>query len=189
MKIKKSATLLTLIVLILVLVTSCTIPLRLRVTNQTDWPVTMCVSGGVYFEVLPHQTAEGDTAPDVYTSYLIEGIKADGEVIYSRIHEKVYGNDVEITITPTETDPYLPLEVENRTRYPIWIEVNSVMITYLMPCATIKKKPLPSDNNTYVIKAMADRPEKIYISIYEQTLNRSELEKLGWKLTITGPVP
>ncbi len=183
--------LLSLILLPVISATRCN-ELDFEVENQTDQPVVIYLNGHDHSEVLPHQTKKGGS---IYflagKKYFIEGINADGAIVYSRIfpRSEVIHDDFKITITPIETDPYLPLEVENRTRYGIEVRVNSVEDTYqLLPGMTIKKRPLPSNVDTYNIKAIAEKrvdDDIFYEIIFDKTFERSELESFTWKLVIT----
>lgn len=127
----------------------------------------------------------------IYSNYFIEGLSKDGEIIYSRTlsFTELSNLKFKIIITPTDINPYLPLEVENRTKYPIEVMINSTpMIISLEPGATIKRRPLPSDISTYTIEVIANTSSEHVTSfrtVFNKTFSRSELEKQGWKIVVT----
>ena len=193
MKFNWKAVLLSLMLLVSLLpVAGCDPPVNITVENQTDQAIQIYVQGDPYFEVLPHQTNKGKTAIIIYDKFFVEALNTNGEIVYSRtFSHNEFINLEKVVVTPTETSPYLPLEVENRSTYPIEVDVNGApMVFPLKPGLTIKRRPLPSDVVIYTIEVIASTGGENRVSfetIFKKTFSRDELESMGWKLVVTNP--
>jgi hypothetical protein len=181
------------IICLLPLLTSCDPPLPLEVQNQTDQSIAIYVGGHHFFDVLPHGTTKSNTLAMIYSKYFVEAINENGDIIYSRAFgfDDLRKNKNTIIITTTEENPYLPLEIQNRTSYELIIDVDFAMIGVLEPGLSMKKRPLPNNFDNYTIRASAYPKTvtngKTYITqkeIYKQTLNRAEIETSNWKIII-----
>jgi len=185
------------------LLNGCENPIFLRVTNQTDFNITINIDGVKVFTVPPHKVVNRDTKQIlVIPEIFVEGITQSGKFVYSRFFDSHQSTPVrrgldmravfDIVITPTETQPYLPLTIVNNTKYPVTVSVEGVPIYYLSPGATITKRPLPSDQNEYNINASApmtsttDKATSYWSeSIFHKTITRDELQQLNWQVVIT----
>ncbi|MFC1934235.1 hypothetical protein ACFLXX_03690 [Chloroflexota bacterium] len=183
--------------LTLLSVTACEPPVPLEVENQTDQTVTIYVQGGRYFSVSPNSTFKGKTALMIYSKYFIEGLNEDGEIIYSKTFDfnELSNLKWKIVIRSSETNPYLPLEVENRTANTIWVDVDFAPMGSVEPGASLKRRPLPSNVENYTIRVRTYEKtttgNKTIIgpaqTIFNKTFSRNELEKQGWKIVVTSP--
>jgi hypothetical protein len=169
------------------------------VENQTDQVLTIYADGYQYSDVLPQDTAKVTATNTIHSPIFIEAKSKNGEIIYS----KAFGwppldrfeNHHKIIVTPIEESPYLPLEIENRTNYEIYIDTVA-HIGILKPGESMKKRPLPSNLDTYTITASTydiaqkspdPKRTKAYDVIYQQSFTRAELERENWKIVITNP--
>jgi len=186
------------ICLLVPLASSCEPGLYLQVENQTEYTVTIRVDGRPYFDVLPHTTATKVTITTNYPPYFVEGVSENGEIVYSRyftrndfIGSTMKGSTVEIFILANESNPYLPLEIENLLNNEIILRVDGATICSVDAGATLRRRPLPSDLSTYAITVtesyIGEEGYRVYQSILDQTYSRDELEKQNWRITISNP--
>jgi hypothetical protein len=196
----KRFVLLTLIILTLVVtsmvLTSCEPPLTLDVSNQTDQIVTMYVNGYKYFDVPPSRSIKSETVTVIYNSYFIEALNQEGQIVYSRIFDRsqyqvsriniiVHSYTFPIVITPSESNPYLPLEVENKTDYVLYIYVNDTEIGELKPNTMFKKRPLSSVMNSFTITAETYDKHASGDWIYKKIFSINDFKNLNWDLVIS----
>ena len=189
----------TLIILTIIMtsmvLTSCEPPLTLDVSNQTDQIVTMYVNGYEYFDVHPYRSIKSETITIIYNSYFIEALNQEDQIVYSRIFDrsqykvsriKIISNSCtfKIVITPSESNPYLPLEVENETDYVLYIYVNDTEIGELKPNTMFKKRPLSSSMNSFTITAETYDKHASGDWIYKKIFSENDFTNLNWDLVI-----
>jgi hypothetical protein len=177
---------------------SCEPGLSLEVHNQTDRTVNMSVSGISFFNVLPHSVKTGVTITTNYPPYFVEGVRENGEIVFSRYFTRadfkgtsLQGSTIEVTILPNEENPYLPLEIENRLSNDINVVIDGADIGSIKKGATISYRPLPNNLSVYPIKAIetyiGGKGYRVYHTVLDKTFSRDELEKQNWRIIISNP--
>ncbi len=190
MNYKLSTKLMTAIfVVLLPLLTSCDPPVPIEVENQTDQSITIFVNANRYFQVPAHTTIRGDTAIIIHKIFFVEAMTAANEIVYSRYftRDELIEEKRKVIIPQIEKDPYLPLEIENRTNnYLIEVEVESTPIAFMKANSSVRKRPLPPDLDRYSVKVYALKTEGYpdWVLIYDKIPLRVDLERANWKLII-----
>jgi len=181
-------------ILLAVFATSCEPDLILEVENQTDQTLSMRVYSQPYFDVLPHTTTKGSTATTNYPPYFVDAVNKNGQIVYSKYFssDELKNTTLKVVIPPREENPYLSLEVENRTIYIITIYIDNAIIGDVFACSSLRNRPLPPNRDNYAIKVVMwdvvyAREHKHYPVIINKTFSLAELEKDNWKIVAVNP--
>jgi|WetSurMetagenome_2_1015567.scaffolds.fasta_scaffold200227_2 hypothetical protein len=197
MKYKLQLILISLMILSAIYTTSCESTLVLDVENQTDQTLLMRVDGNTYFMVLSHSTAKGGTTLTNPQHWLVEGINNNNEILFSKYYDYkgLKNTTLKVLIPSKESQPYLPITIENLTVDKVGIYVNDSFVGWIKSGGNMIKNLFPPDFTSIKVVVYAE-PESIvnetkHIGPDKNILNkifyRNELEESHWKLTITSP--
>jgi hypothetical protein len=185
-----------LICLILLLVTclpttfACRQIAYVEIENQSGQLLTIYVNGRRCSDVPAGGTVKVEVDTHYYFRNFIEGVNAQEQIIYSRIYGISYLEEADwkLVILPSEENPYLPLEIENTTDYFLYIYVDGLPIGRVESGASMKKRPLPPENDRYTIEALFDKYTDDDLlttgTAYDQVWMKSALENMDWKIVI-----
>jgi hypothetical protein len=178
---------------------ACDPALNFTVENQTDRKLTIYVDGSQYSDVASHTTAKVVAYGTIITStFFVEALDEGGEIIFSKAFNWQYPildefpRDHKIVITPKEEKPYLQLEIVNQTKYQIMISIVT-WIGHLEPGQSMKKRPLPSELDTYTVTAITYDVNRVNqvpnrtsaaVVIYKHQFTKADLEKENWHIAI-----
>lgn len=164
--------------------------LELKVENETDQTLTIYQGGIKYFDVLPKAITKREAGiARPYLKYFIEGVNNNGNILYSKIftYDDLVTKRNPVTIPPFEQNPYLPLEVQNQTSDPVWVYVEGAVIARLEPNQLFKKRPLPSDLDSYNIRVESDKYDterRVFPTFLSKTFTKSDLEHENYKIIV-----
>jgi hypothetical protein len=190
-KMSKSLTLTLVILLISILSTSCTLPLYLDVTNNTNDTLSIFAQGDFCFQIAAGQTITTRTSiPVLYNRYFVEATTPDNQTIYSQMFDKSEldsknGLTLTVLIPSGIANPFLNLEIDNQSSYRLQFEISGIPIGYLDSHTSFTKRVLDPSLNQYPIEAIYYDKNLNPKTVFNKTISQTALSSSGYIITIS----